>query len=80
MADVKKRRDLSLKEKINILKEFDKLPKLSQRNAATLLKISQPVLCKILKNRVEIEDAAKKMTICTLKGSALEKTFKWNLH
>lgn len=60
MADVKKRRDLSLSEKINILEKYDKLPKLSQRNAAAQLKISQPILCKILKKRVEIEDAAKK--------------------
>lgn len=49
MADVKKRRDLSLSEKINILEQYDKLPKLSQRNAAAQLKISQPILCKILK-------------------------------
>lgn len=60
MADVKKRRDLSLKDKFNILKQYDKLPKTNQRNAAAQLNISQPILCKILKKRVEIEDAVKK--------------------
>lgn len=54
-----KRRDLSLKSKINLLECYDKLPKMSQRNAAVQLKISQPLLCKLLKNRVEIENAAK---------------------
>lgn len=58
MSDIK-RRDLSLKEKINLLECYDKLPKMSQRNAAVQLKISQPLLCKLLKNRVEIENAAK---------------------
>lgn len=60
MSDVKKRRDLSLKQKIQILEQYDKLPKISQRNAAAQLSVSQPLLCKILKKRVEIEDAARK--------------------
>jgi hypothetical protein len=54
-----KRKDLTLKEKIAILEQYDKLPKMSQRNAAVQLKISQPLLCKILKNRGELENRAK---------------------
>lgn len=58
MADKsKKRTDLSLQEKKNILECYDKLPKMSQRNAAVHLKVSQPLLCKILKNRASIETA-----------------------
>lgn len=57
---IKKRKDLSLKEKRDILECYDKLPKMSQRNAAVHLKISQPVLCKILKNRLHIESLALK--------------------
>lgn len=53
----KKRMDLSLQEKQKILEIYDKLPKMSQRNAAAHLKISQPFLCKILKNRSNIEIA-----------------------
>jgi hypothetical protein len=35
------------------------LPKLSQRSAAVRLKISQPLLCKILKNISYIETSAR---------------------
>ena len=53
MAEEKKKRiDLSLQESVE---RYDKLPKMSQRNAAVHLKISQPLLCKILKNRSNIE-------------------------
>jgi hypothetical protein len=49
MAEEKKKRiDLSLQEKRKILERYDQLPKMSQRNAAVYLKISQPLLCKIL--------------------------------
>jgi hypothetical protein len=41
---------LSFQEKQIVLECYDKLPKVSQRSAAVLLKISQPLLCKILKN------------------------------
>jgi len=41
-----------------ILENYDQLPKMSQRNAAMVLKISQPLLCKILKNRLDIESEA----------------------
>ena len=56
MAEEKKKRiDLSLQEKRTILERYDKLPKMSQQNVAVHLKISQPLLCKILKNRSNIE-------------------------
>ncbi|XP_067134723.1 tigger transposable element-derived protein 4-like [Centruroides vittatus] len=59
MAETKKKRkDLSLKEKQEILQRYDKLPTMSQRKAAAQLKISQPLLCKILKNRTNIELSA----------------------
>jgi hypothetical protein len=45
---------------ISDLKEcYDKLPKMSQCSAAVRLKISQPLLCKILKNRSDIETSAR---------------------
>ncbi|XP_025418302.1 major centromere autoantigen B-like [Sipha flava] len=49
-----KRNDLTIKEKKDILVRFDKLDKCSQREAALALKIPQPTLNKILKNRKEI--------------------------
>jgi len=49
-----KRKDLTIKEKKDILVRFDKLDKCSQREAALALKIPQPTLNKILKNRKEI--------------------------
>ena len=52
---MKKRRDLSIKEKVAILESYDKLPKMGQREAAAKLQISQPLLCKILKNRISLE-------------------------
>jgi hypothetical protein len=54
----KKRKDFSLQEKQIILECYDKLPKMSQSSAAVLLKILQPLLCKILKNRSDIETSA----------------------
>lgn len=53
-----RRKDLTLQEKVMILENYDQLPKMSQRNAAMVLKISQPLLCKILKNRLDIESEA----------------------
>lgn len=53
-----KRRDLSEREKADLLKSYDDLPqKMSQRAAADKLGISQPLLCKLLKNRNEIESS-----------------------
>jgi hypothetical protein len=54
----KKRKDLSLQGKQRILECYDKLPKMSLRSAAVCLKISQPLICKILKNRSDIETSA----------------------
>ena len=48
----KKRKDLSLQEKQRILECYNKLPKMSQRSMAVHLKISQPLLCKILKKQI----------------------------
>lgn len=52
-----KRRDLSLGEKNELLKRYDALPKMSQREAADKLSISQPLLCKFLKKRDTIQAA-----------------------
>jgi hypothetical protein len=54
----KKRKHLSLQEKQIILECYDKLPKINQRSAAVRLNISHPLLCKILKNRSDIETKA----------------------
>jgi hypothetical protein len=50
----KKRKDLSLQEKQIILECYNKLPKVSQRNAVVILKISKQILCRILKNKSDI--------------------------
>lgn len=51
-----KRRDLSDQEKADLLKSYDDLPQITnQRDDAKKLGISQPLLCKLLKNRNEIE-------------------------
>jgi hypothetical protein len=55
----KKRKDLSLQEKQRTLECYDKLRRMSQRSAAVCLKISQPLLFKILKNRSDIETLEK---------------------
>ena len=55
-----KHNDLTLKEKSEILQLYKKLLKMSQRNAAVQLKISQPLLCKLLENHESIE---KKCTL-----------------
>ncbi len=52
--EFKKRKDLSVQDKIHILENFDQLPKMGQRNASLILNISQPLLCKILKNREQV--------------------------
>src|SRR5215469_1824476 len=54
----KKRKDLFLQEKQRILECYDKLLKMSQRSAAVHLRISQPLLCKILKHISDIETSA----------------------
>jgi hypothetical protein len=57
----KKHKDLSIEEKQRILECYNKLPKMRQRSAVVHLKISQPLLCKILKNRSDIETSALTM-------------------
>lgn len=52
-----KRCNLSWNEKNELLKKYDLLPACSQRKAAAVLNISQPLLNKILRSRYEIEDA-----------------------
>jgi hypothetical protein len=37
---INKRRDLSVEEKLDVLKKYDELPKMSQRQAACKLKVS----------------------------------------
>lgn len=56
---MKTRNDLNVKEKLKILENYHKLPKMGQRAAAEILKISQPLLCKILKNEENIMTTAK---------------------
>lgn len=53
-----KKHDLSGSGKLKILKDYDDLPKLTQRDAANRLNISQAVLCWLLKYRSNIENAA----------------------
>ena len=64
-----KRDDLTLKRKVETLQLYDKLPKMSQRNAVVQLKVFQLLLCKLLKNH---ENIKKK---CTLNESP---NAKWN--
>jgi len=49
------RRALSLNDRQDILRKYDQLPKMGQRDAAVRLNISQSVLGRILKNREDIE-------------------------
>nr|XP_042912844.1 tigger transposable element-derived protein 6-like [Parasteatoda tepidariorum] len=55
-----KRKDLSLKDKFEVLQNYDKLPKCSQREAAIKLGISQTALFNILKQRINISEEIKK--------------------
>lgn len=54
----RQRKDLTFEEKLKILKQYDKLPKMGQRCAAAQLEISQTTLGRILKKRYEIEQLA----------------------
>ena len=60
-------KDLTLSEKQELLKKYDSLPKCTQREAAPNLEISQPLLRKLLKSRLEIE------TACVENGSKSRK-------
>ena len=44
-----------MSDKADLLRSYDEFPKLSQREAASKLKISQLLLCKLLRYRGEIE-------------------------
>lgn len=52
-----KRQDLSAKQKCDLLKSYDMLPKISLRDAAARLNVSHCTLNRILKNRSNIERA-----------------------
>jgi len=54
---VSKRQDLSAKQKCELLKSYDVLPKISLRDAAARLNVSHFTLNRILKNRSNIECA-----------------------
>ncbi|RXG57878.1 Protein bric-a-brac 1 [Armadillidium vulgare] len=54
-----RRKELTLRDKLELLKQYDRLPKMGQRAAALQLNISQPHLCKLLKNRTLIEERTK---------------------
>jgi hypothetical protein len=49
------RRALSLNDRQDILRKYDQLPKMGQRDAAVRLNISQSVLGRILKNKEDIK-------------------------
>jgi len=53
-----KRRDLSVEGKLDVLKKYDELPKMSQRQAACKLNVSQSLLGRMLKSRQQIENAS----------------------
>ena len=53
-----KRNDLTVAEKINLLQKYDTFAKISQREAALKLEISQSLLNKLLKNRHDLEISA----------------------
>jgi hypothetical protein len=54
----KKHKNLSLQVKQIIVECYDKMPKMSQRTAAVLLKTLQPLLRKILQNSSDIKFSA----------------------
>ena len=73
-----KRIDLSIKGKLSIIESYDKLPKVSQRSVPVALKISQILLCTILKNRDIILKAAKETKTSIASEIVVEKTVKLN--
>ena len=54
-----KLKDFSITEKLSIIESHDELSKMSQHSVPVALKISQPLLCKLLKYRDIILMAAK---------------------
>jgi len=55
METAGKRSPLSYNDKKELLASYDRLPKMSKNEAAKMLKVPSTTLCKILKNREEIE-------------------------
>jgi hypothetical protein len=58
MSKKRKINDLTIYDKISILQRYDNLSKIGQREATIKLQISQPLLCKLLKKQIEIENSA----------------------
>lgn len=69
-----KRRDLTLTEKLDLLKRYDALGPISQRNAALKLEISQPLLCKLLKSRKDLNDQREQNASTSRKRSRSGKS------
>ena len=61
------RHDLTVRDKFDLLKKYDELPKCSQTEAANKLGISQPLLCKLIKQRYEIETSIETNATVTRK-------------
>jgi len=55
-VSIRKRKDLSVTEKLELLEQYDSCGSVSQREAAAKLGISQPLLCKLLKSRDELKE------------------------
>ncbi|XP_065199767.1 tigger transposable element-derived protein 6-like [Planococcus citri] len=55
LSNMSARRDLTLIEKCDLLKQYDNLPRMSQAGAAQTLGIPQSTLSKLLKNRYKLE-------------------------
>jgi len=79
-----KRRDLSFCDKVQLLNNYDKLGKCTQREAALKLNISQPLLNKLLKQRDEILQKVNENTNVSLKrrrvgkaGDVQEALLRW---
>lgn len=54
-----KSQNLSVKEKLEILKNYDELPNMPQQETVSKpIRISQTVVCELLKNEIEVEYAA----------------------
>ncbi len=53
-----KRKSFSLNEKHSLLEAYDKLPKMSQRDAAVKLCVPQATLCSLLKQRERVMAAS----------------------
>ena len=61
------RRDFSVVEKLDLLRKYDSLAKMSQAAAALQLGISQSFLCKLLKSRYDIESSCNGNELMTRK-------------